>query len=94
MVTKREVMAELKKVVDPEIGIPVTEMKLIDEVKIKGSDVEVQFHLTTPFCPPIFARQIALDIREKISKMKGVKSVKVTLKDHFMADQINEEVNR
>lgn len=92
-ITKAMVMKELKKVIDPEIGIPITEMKLIDDIKINGNDVLIEFHLTMPFCPPMFARKIASDIKEFVSKVKGVKSVQIKLKNHHMADEINKEIN-
>ncbi len=84
-------MRELDKVIDPEIGIPITEMKLIDDVKIDGDKVLVEFHLTIPHCP--MAVGIAEQIRSVVSKIKGVKSVQVRLKDHYMAEQINKEIN-
>ena len=92
MVDKKTVMKELKKVIDPEIGIPITEMKLIDDVKIDGNKVLVEFHLTIPHCP--MAMGIANNIKSVVSSIKGIKSVEVRLKDHHMAEQINEEVNR
>lgn len=94
MVDKKTVMKELKKVIDPEVGIPITEMKLIDDVKIDKGNVTVEFHLTMPWCPQIFAMEIAKGIKKTVSKIKGVKSVKVNLKNHYMADYINKEVNK
>ena len=93
-VDREEVMEVLSKVVDPEIGIPITEMKLIDDVKIEDGNVYVEFHLTMPWCPPVFAMKIASDIKEGISKVKGVKKVEVRLKDHYMADYINEKIEK
>lgn len=92
MVDKKTVMKELEKVIDPEIGISITEMKLIDDVKIDGDKVLVEFHLTIPHCP--MAVGIAEQIRLVVSKIKGVKSVEVKLKDHYMSEQINKEINR
>jgi metal-sulfur cluster biosynthetic enzyme len=94
MVKKAEIMAELAKVIDPEIGVPITEMGLVDAVKVRAGKVLVEFHLTMPFCPPMFAMQIGKDIRTRISKIRGVKEVKISLKDHYMADYINREVNK
>jgi len=87
-------MKELEKVVDPEIGIPITEMRLVDDVKIEGDKVLVEFHLTMPYCPAMFATEIARGIKTVVSKIKGVKSVQVKLKNHYMAEEINREVNR
>lgn len=87
-------MKELEKVLDPEIGIPITSMKLIDKIVITGDKVLVEFHLTMPWCPGVFAMQIAKDIKKVVSEIEGVKSVQVNLKNHYMDEQINKEVNR
>ncbi len=56
MVTVDDVTRELEKVVDPEIGLPITEMHLVDEITIKeDGEIFIKYHLTAPFCPPIFA---------------------------------------
>lgn len=91
---KDTIMKELEKVIDPEIGVPVTKMGLIDKIDIKDNKIEVDFHLTMPFCPNAFALQIAQEIKKVVSLMEGVDKVKVTLKDHVRAEDINNEVNR
>jgi metal-sulfur cluster biosynthetic enzyme len=85
-------MEKLSEVIDPEIGISIVEMGLIDEVKIENGNIEVVFHLTAPFRPPVFALTIARDIKQKIKSMEGVQNVKVTLRNHMMADMINKYV--
>jgi metal-sulfur cluster biosynthetic enzyme len=94
MVEKPEIVKELAQVVDPEVGVPITEMDLVDEVTI-GADgvVSIGFHLTAPFCPPMFALEIAQDIKRRISSLEGVKEVKITMSGHFMAEEINRRVN-
>lgn len=84
----------LKTVVDPEIGVPITEMNLVDEVKVDSGDVTVTFHLSMPFCPPMFALQIAQDIKQKAKSVSGVRTVKVNLVKHVRADEINKAVNQ
>ena len=94
-VTKEQVMKALKNVIDPDIGISILEMKLIEDVKVdEQGNVNICFHLSMPFCPAVFATQIAKDIRTYASQVKGVKSVKVELKNHYMAEQINKEINK
>ena len=91
---KATIMQALEKVIDPELGVPITKMDLIDEVHIKnGSDVTVDFHLTMPFCPNKFALQIARDIHGTVASLAGVGQVKVVLSEHVHADEINAEVN-
>jgi metal-sulfur cluster biosynthetic enzyme len=94
MVTEEEVMEELSNVIDPEIGMSIVDMGLVDEIKIDGGEVSVNFHLTAPFCPPVFAMMIAKDIKDRLSRMAGVNSSKVKLVGHVMADEINETINK
>ena len=94
MVTVEEVNKELEKVVDPEIGLPITEMHLVDEVTIKEEgEVYISYHLTAPFCPPIFAEDIGMNIRQLTSKLEGVRKVTVVLHGHALAAEINQRVN-
>ena len=49
-----KIFDELSKIVDPEINTSIVELELIDEVDINNSDVKVDLHLTSPFCPAVF----------------------------------------
>src|SRR5713226_9449103 len=94
MVTVDEINKELEKVVDPEIGLPITEMHLVDEIAIQESgEVLIKYHLTAPFCPPIFAEDIGMNIRQLTSKLEGVKKVTVVLHGHALVNEINQRVN-
>lgn len=93
MVEKEDIMKELTKVIDPEIGVPITEMNLVDSVDIVGDEVTVRYHLTMPFCPPIFALAIGQDIKKRVSSIKGVTKATAILSEHQMADEINKRVN-
>ena len=90
----REVQKQISKVVDPEIGMPIVEMNLIDKLDIKDGEVDVEYHATTPYCPPVFALKISQDLKDNINQLKGVKAVKVTVTGHYFADAINRQVNR
>jgi len=83
----------LSQIVDPEINTPITELELIDEVDIDDSNVRVDLHLTSPFCPAVFGFKICQDIHDDLLKIDGVDDVKVNVSNHFMAEQINNQVN-
>lgn len=91
--SKSKILEALEKVIDPELGVPITKMNLIDQVKVRDNKVDVDFHLSMPFCPPMFATMIAQDIKERLSDI-GAEKVTVHLKDHFMAREINRKVNK
>jgi len=91
--TRRKIFDELTKVVDPEIGVSIMELELIDKVDIAQGKVNVDLHLTSPFCPAVFGFKIAQDVRDNIYKLAGINDVKVNVSNHFMADAINKQVN-
>jgi ATP-binding protein involved in chromosome partitioning len=84
----------LSKIMDPELGRSITELKLIDKLDITGGSVNVEFHLTAPFCPPVFALKIASDIKAGVLSVPGVTDAKVTLRGHYLAEAVNKQVNR
>jgi metal-sulfur cluster biosynthetic enzyme len=83
----------LSKIVDPEINTSIVDLELIDEVDINDSNVKVDLHLTSPFCPAVFGFKICQDIHDNLLKVEGVDDVKVNVSNHFMAEQINNQVN-
>ena len=90
----KEIQRQISKIVDPEIGMPIVEMNLIDKLDVKDGNVDVEYHATTPFCPPVFALKISQDLKDGIAAVKGVKSVKVSVTGHYFSDAINREVNK
>jgi len=78
---------------DPEIRRSLSELGLLDEVKIEGSQVTVHFHLTSPLCPTKFATSIGQEIRKRVEAIAGVTSCEVVLRDHFLQAKIQEMIN-
>jgi metal-sulfur cluster biosynthetic enzyme len=77
MVTKGMVLKTLKGVMDPELGWSVVDLGLIYDVKTSGSNVHIKMTLTNQMCP--LASMIVDDVKGNISRLKGVKNVKVEL---------------
>ncbi len=46
-----EVLEALRLVVDPEIGLNIVELGLVQEVQVKPEEAVIKMILTTPFCP-------------------------------------------
>lgn len=84
----------MSKIMDPELGRPITDLRLIDKMTVIGGSVDLEFHLTAPFCPPIFALKIASDIKAGLLAVPGVTEARVTLRGHYLADAVNKQVNR
>src|SRR5438552_16979827 len=94
MVNINPVLKDLEKFLDPEFQFPITEMHLVDEINIQENGENFsKYHLTAPFCPPICAEDIGMNIRNLTSKLEGVKKVTVILHGHALANEINQRVN-
>src|SRR2546426_10841215 len=91
--TLRQIFDELTKVVDPEIGVSIMELELVDKVDINTGKVSIDLHLTSPFCPAVFGFKIAQDVRDNVYRLPGIEDVKVSVSNHFMADAINKQGN-
>lgn len=79
MITKEQVFAELKKVVDPELNVNIVDLGLVYDVFIdqKLGKVNIKMTLTTPGCPlSMFFEEWVI---EAVKKIKGVKNVKIDL---------------
>jgi len=94
MITKEQVLAELKTIIDPEININIVDLGLIYDVEIKQSSglVEITMTLTTPGCPLSFVFEEW--IPEAVKKIKGVKDVKINLvwEPPWDPDKISDDV--
>src|SRR3954468_12391030 len=91
--TRKLIFDELTKIVDPEIGVSIMELELIDQVDLNAGKVNVDLHLTSPFCPAVFGFKIAQDVKDNIYNVEGIHDVKVNVSNHFMAEAINKQVN-
>lgn len=79
MITKEQVLEELKKVIDPELNVNIVDLGLIYDVVIndKEGKVVITMTLTTPGCPlsMVFEEWIPAAVKN----IKEVKEVKVNL---------------
>ena len=87
MVSKEQVLDILKEVNDPEIGRPITELGMVDQVKAENGNVEVIVKLTIPGCP--MKAKISNDVKEKVMQLEGVKTVAI----HFTSMSDEERQN-
>ena len=75
MVSKDEVMAALKEVVDPEIHISIVSLQMVKKVDIQGDRVKVLVALTVGGCP--LSETISKDIEKALTRLPDVKHVEV-----------------
>ena len=91
---EKKIREKLREAKDPEVGLSVVDLGLIDEVRYDNGVAKITSHPTTPFCPSTLSVQIGVDIYLKASEVKEVKKVVVRIKDHAYEKQVNELINR
>ena len=74
---KEKVIAEIKKIYDPEIPVNIYELGLIYDISIKDKNVSVKMTLTTPNCP--VAESLPKEVKDSIMAIKEVKNVDLNL---------------
>ncbi len=84
---KQKIMDALSNVIDPETFIDVVTMNLILKLEVKDGNVEAVFRPSAPTCP--LGVQLAYSVKKAIKDVEGVKSVKLTVVDYIMANELN-----
>jgi metal-sulfur cluster biosynthetic enzyme len=77
MVTKEEILEELKAVEDPEIGMDVVNLGLVYDVQINGDNVYIKMTMTAPTCP--VTPWILSEVQKITENMAGVEMADVEL---------------
>ena len=78
MSLKEKVIAEIKKIYDPEIPVNIYELGLIYDIKVdKENNVKVNMTLTTPKCP--VAESLPKEVKDSIMEIKEVNNVDLDL---------------
>ena len=74
---KDKVIAEIKKIYDPEIPVNIYELGLIYNVSVQDKNVSVKMTLTTPNCP--VAESLPKEVKDSIMNVEGVEKVDLDL---------------
>ncbi len=78
MKLKDKVIAEIKKIYDPEIPVNIYELGLIYNINVDNSNnVKIDMTLTTPNCP--VAESLPNEVKNSVKEIKEVKDVDLKL---------------
>jgi len=83
-----KLMADLRRVVDPELGLNVVELGLIRDVVLENEDAKITMILTTPFCPyaPAMINQVKMTAEESLG-MPAVVEMGMEMWDPSMMEE-------
>ena len=74
---REQVIAEIRKIYDPEIPVNIYELGLIYDVKVKEDKAKIIMTLTTPNCP--VAESLPKDVKDSAMQVEGVEKVDLDL---------------
>ena len=78
LISKDEIILELKKVMDPEIPVNLYDLGLIYKIEIdQNNNISIDMTLTNPNCP--VAGTMPQSVGKAVEKISNLSSVKVTL---------------
>ena len=78
MELKEKVIAEIKKIYDPEIPVNIYELGLIYDIKIENKNfVIVKMTLTSPNCP--VAESLPKEVKDGAMQVDGIEDVDLEL---------------
>ena len=74
---REQVIAEIRKIYDPEIPVNIYELGLIYDVKVKEDSVKIIMTLTSPNCP--VAESLPKDVKDSAMQVDGIEKVDLDL---------------
>ena len=75
---KNKIIAEVKKIYDPEIPVNIYELGLIYNITVdENNNVKIDMTLTSPNCP--VAESLPKEVKDSIMNVEGVKDIALDL---------------
>jgi metal-sulfur cluster biosynthetic enzyme len=89
MELKEAIVERLREVIDPETGVDVVRMRLIEELDVDGDTgrVRYKFRPSSPLCP--LAVHLALAIRDAVAEVPGVTEQQIEVVGYVGSDDLN-----
>ena len=78
MELKDQIIAEIKKIYDPEMPVNIYELGLIYDIKVENKNTaKVKMTLTSPNCP--VAESLPKEVKDSIMQVEGIDKVDLDL---------------
>jgi metal-sulfur cluster biosynthetic enzyme len=86
-----DVEEALANVIDPELGLDFVELGLVYGIEVDGSEVHIEFTLTSPGCP--IGPQVSEQMEEFVGELEGVDKVtpRMTFSPPWTPDRMSED---
>jgi len=86
---REAVIERLRQVIDPETGVDVIRMRLIEDLQVDGDTgrLRYKFRPSSPLCP--LAVTLVLSIRDAVAKVSGVREQEIEVVGYVGAEELN-----
>jgi metal-sulfur cluster biosynthetic enzyme len=86
---KHSVIQRLGQVVDPETGVDVMRMRLIEDLEVdaRTGRVSFKFRPSSPLCP--LAVHLTLEVHQAVAEVPGVAEQEIEVVGYVGADDLN-----
>ncbi|MGC9347942.1 MAG: metal-sulfur cluster assembly factor [Anaerolineae bacterium] len=94
MTLRERILMRLVEVIDPETGVDVLRMGLVENLNVDENTGEVsyRFRPSSPLCP--LAHSLAVDIKHAVSSVEGVSDQEILVVDYVKSDELTKMINR
>ena len=88
---KERILDRLRSVIDPETGVDVVRMRLIQGLEVDGDGVaRYTFRPSSPLCP--LAVTLVLQVKQAVASVPGVSSQDIAVEGYVDAEGLSELV--
>lgn len=89
---EEKIWENLKKVIDPELGVNIVDLGLVYDVRHEAGEAEIDLTLTSPGCP--LAGVIDQEIKKVLAEIPEIKNLHIELiwDPPWTKEMISEEV--
>lgn len=86
---KHRIIEELGQVIDPETGVDVMRMRLVEDLYVDSETgrVSYKFRPSSPLCP--LAVTLALNIRDAVAGVPGITEQEIEVVGYVGAEELN-----
>jgi metal-sulfur cluster biosynthetic enzyme len=89
MELEQAIVERLQRVIDPETGVDVVRMRLIEDLQVDSEtgQVSYKFRPSSPLCP--LAVHLALGIRDAVAGVAGVSGQAIEVVGYVGSEELN-----
>lgn len=86
---RQAILERLSKVIDPETGVDIMRMRLIEDLEIsEDGHVSYKFRPSSPLCP--IAIPLSQEIQKAVAEVEGVTEQKIEIVGFALGDELME----